>query len=275
MDHVAACVRLCDFDMSKYADDEAVHGGTPGYLAPELYAALHGAFGWGDEVLAKLAAHGIAPGQAPPYSAAVDNYAMGVMLYRLLGGADGPVQTLNIFDYEDYEEQEQAELLALLEPPQFGAAFSSISAAAKGLITALMAPDPAKRLTAAQALEHDWLRPEEVMPAPSASAPPLRIFSAPRNASAPTRQTSVQLTESRFFKQIESRLRPVLNGEVASVRLPRWLHPGQRYQVHCYCEDRGLQSCSEDTAEGRVLTVRRPAAPMPEKQEDAQGADGA
>lgn len=118
-------VKLADFGFAKHVDGEQKGEicGTPEYVAPEMLKKM-------------------------PYGVQVDMWSTGVILYILLSGC-APFQEMKrsvLFEkikkaeYEFYEKQ-----------------FMGISLDAKELVTALLTPDPSKRLTAEQALKHSWM----------------------------------------------------------------------------------------------------------------------
>ncbi len=104
--------------------------GTPNYFAPELV---------------KLAQRDFS---ATHYDAAVDNWAVGCLVFELLAGTP------------PFEAREEDVLFYKIvdNSPDFPA---SLSADALSLIRALMCSDPAGRLTAAGALQHPWLAQAE------------------------------------------------------------------------------------------------------------------
>lgn len=120
-----ASLRIADFGLAKKmktARGKLVEQcGTPAYVAPEVITGQQ-------------------------YTPAVDMWASGVIMYAMLCG-ELP------FDHED--QQASFRLIAKGKyhplPPQ-------ISADARDLLDSLLRVDKVKRLTAAEALEHRWLR---------------------------------------------------------------------------------------------------------------------
>ncbi|CAG8697048.1 170_t:CDS:2, partial [Racocetra persica] len=127
---------IADFGLSRIIDSEKFHVltttcGTPGYMAPEIF---------------KKSGHG----------KPVDMWAIGVITYFLLCGYPP-------FEREDSYEEMQAILRAdyKFEPPEY---WEGITDCAKKFISSLLVINPDQRLTAEQALEHEWLR--EPLPSP-------------------------------------------------------------------------------------------------------------
>jgi len=131
-------VRLADFGYVNFvngARDICLRSlvGTPVYVAPEVI-------------------------NRQEYGCAVDIYAVGVMLYRMLSGSypfDGGAN-----DELTMELAVGAEL-AFVEPE-----WESISPLCKGFIRALLQPRPERRLTAKAALHHAWLECEDTAISP-------------------------------------------------------------------------------------------------------------
>lgn len=127
-------VKLCDFGLSSFIDralassngtDKTMNTmiGTPGYVAPEVI-------------------------KREPYGPPVDMWSCGVVLYVMLSGkmpfygrSDIQVLQRTVAAQYDFPDKEWA----------------SISEGAKSLVRALLEADPAKRLTARAALQHQWL----------------------------------------------------------------------------------------------------------------------
>ena len=100
--------------------------GTPGYVSPEVL-------------------------ERKPHGKPVDMWAMGVILYMLLGGYP-PF-------YQNDEDQRAMYRRILTGNYQFHPEYwSNISAEAKDLITGLLTVDPNVRLTVDQVLAHAWLK---------------------------------------------------------------------------------------------------------------------
>ncbi|CAG8689662.1 576_t:CDS:2, partial [Acaulospora colombiana] len=127
---------IADFGLSRIIDSETFHiltttCGTPGYMAPEII---------------KKDGHG----------KPVDMWAIGVITYFLLCG-------YTPFDREHELEEMKAILRAdyKYEPPEY---WRGITDTAKDFIDKLLTVDPARRMTARQALDHPWLT--EPLPSP-------------------------------------------------------------------------------------------------------------
>jgi serine/threonine protein kinase len=115
-------------------DSSAIQGretvGTPGYVSPEVI-------------------------ERRPHGSPVDMWAMGVVLYMLLGGYPP------FYEPDDNQKAMYRRILAAsyeFHPENW----SEVSAEAKDLIRKLLVVNPNDRLTAAQALQHPWLaKPRE------------------------------------------------------------------------------------------------------------------
>jgi serine/threonine protein kinase len=99
--------------------------GTPQYFAPEVLQRSR-----------TVAGHG-------SYSIEADMWSVGVVMYVLLAGSfPFSERTLMTMDYSKYNIKTGI--------------WTNISPAAKDLVSKLLTIDPRKRLTARQALDHDW-----------------------------------------------------------------------------------------------------------------------
>ncbi|CAO3679473.1 unnamed protein product [Umbelopsis vinacea] len=122
---------IADFGLSRIIDTDKFHVltttcGTPGYMAPEIF---------------KKTGHG----------KPVDMWAIGVITFFLLCGYtpfehDSNIDEMHAIMKADYSFDDQY--------------WHGVSSEAKDFITKLLTIDPAKRLTAQQALEHAWLQAE-------------------------------------------------------------------------------------------------------------------
>jgi calcium/calmodulin-dependent protein kinase I len=126
-----AVVKLADFGFAKeISNDQSLNAiiGTPAYMAPEMVALRTRQGGYGRPV---------------------DCWALGLILYIMLSG-------IHPFQIEEDEEK----IFQLIESGKWqwlGPHWTSVSEAAKDLISKLMEPDPEKRLTVKQALQHPWI----------------------------------------------------------------------------------------------------------------------
>ena len=124
-----APVKLVDFGFAA-TNLDGLEGlcASPDYAAPEVLS-------W------RSSAHGV------PYGAAVDMWALGVVLFEILHGRP-PFYGANL-------EQLETRIRAVSHAP-FDA---GVSAGAKGLVLSLLKADPSKRLTARATLKQKWLKP--------------------------------------------------------------------------------------------------------------------
>ena len=120
---------IADFGLSRIMDEEQFHVltttcGTPGYMAPEIF---------------KKSGHG----------KPVDVWAIGVISYFLLCG-------YTPFDRDSNLEEMQAILVAdySFTPLEY---WRGVSPAARRFIRRCLTVDPTRRMTATDALAHDWI----------------------------------------------------------------------------------------------------------------------
>ncbi|WOO81985.1 Calcium/calmodulin-dependent protein kinase cmkB [Vanrija pseudolonga] len=125
-----ADLMLADFGLSKVLDEEhfsilTTTCGTPGYMAPEIF---------------RKAGHG----------KPVDIWAIGVITYFLLCG-------YTPFDRDSQYEEMQAICNGdyKFAPPEY---WAGVSETARDFVRACLTVDPTNRPTAAQLLQHKWLR---------------------------------------------------------------------------------------------------------------------
>ncbi|KAA8499530.1 Death-associated protein kinase 3 [Porphyridium purpureum] len=121
-------VKLIDFGLSKHSDMDALMMscvGSPRFIAPEVIAGK-------------------------PYTHSADLWSVGVITYTLLSGGLYPVTG-----------ESKEELFARLESrtiePMEGDEWLLVSDAAKQFVGELLNFDPKERLSAEEALEHEWL----------------------------------------------------------------------------------------------------------------------
>lgn len=166
---------LIDFGLSKFAipnEKMAETIGTIDYLAPEIFSKNYGF--------------------------AVDNWALGVLLYAMLSG---------LLPFWGETLQAQRRSIETQDPDFSAPEWKGISNDAIDLIKGLLQKDPKKRLTIDEALKHRWFMepvPQQqksvVMHLPSVGEPPFSALppaAAPSNKDVPraSRSTSSQETE--------------------------------------------------------------------------------
>lgn len=122
-----ANVKLADFGLAieVQGDQTAWHGfaGTPGYLSPEVL-------------------------KKEPYGKPVDIWACGVILYILLVG------------YPPFWDEDQHRLYSQIKAGAYdypSPEWDTVTAEAKNLINLMLTVNPAKRISAAEALKHPWI----------------------------------------------------------------------------------------------------------------------
>ncbi|KAK9904665.1 hypothetical protein WJX75_000026 [Coccomyxa subellipsoidea] len=120
-------VKIADFGLAKKMKESQMQTicGTPQYVAPEVILGTPGLI----------------------YGPAVDLWSAGVVLFILLGG------------YPPFYDENEPALFAQIRRGAFSfddPVWDSVSDRGKNLIRKLLEVDPTKRLTATQALQHDW-----------------------------------------------------------------------------------------------------------------------
>ncbi|XP_034312774.1 calcium/calmodulin-dependent protein kinase type II delta chain-like isoform X1 [Crassostrea angulata] len=122
-----AAVKLADFGLAieVQGDQQAWFGfaGTPGYLSPEVI-------------------------RKDPYGKPVDIWACGVILYILLVG------------YPPFWDEDQPRLYAQIKAGAYdypSPEWDTVTPEAKNLINSMLTVNPAKRITATEALKHPWI----------------------------------------------------------------------------------------------------------------------
>ncbi|XP_013779509.1 calcium/calmodulin-dependent protein kinase type II alpha chain isoform X6 [Limulus polyphemus] len=122
-----AAVKLADFGLAieVQGDQQAWYGfaGTPGYLSPEVL-------------------------KKDPYGKPVDIWACGVILYILLVG------------YPPFWDEDQHRLYAQIKAGAYdypSPEWDTVTPEAKNLINSMLTVNPAKRITASEALKHPWI----------------------------------------------------------------------------------------------------------------------
>lgn len=122
-------INIADFGFAKKvltSNSLTTQCGTPGYVAPEIL-------------------DGVA------YDTKADMWSLGVIVYILLGG------------YPPFIEQNQRELFRKIRKGQYEfheEYWGSVSDDAKDFISCLLTVQPSKRLSAAEALNHKWMKKE-------------------------------------------------------------------------------------------------------------------
>jgi serine/threonine protein kinase len=139
-----ADIMIADFGLSRVMEEDRFHllteiCGTPGYMAPEIFKKS---------------------GHHKP----VDIWAMGVITYFLLCG-------YTPFDRETQQEEMEAIIAGnyKFEPVEY---WANVSETARDFVRTCLTIDPAKRPTAAQALDHKWLADEKRHFVPTESGAP-------------------------------------------------------------------------------------------------------
>ncbi|UXI14089.1 calcium/calmodulin-dependent protein kinase II [Sarcoptes scabiei] len=122
-----AAVKLADFGLAieVQGEQQAWYGfaGTPGYLSPEVL-------------------------KKDPYGKPVDIWACGVILYILLVG------------YPPFWDEDQHRLYAQIKAGAYdypSPEWDTVTPEAKNLINSMLTVNPAKRITATEALKHPWI----------------------------------------------------------------------------------------------------------------------
>jgi len=122
-----ACLKIADFGLSKMVSDEVQMQtvcGTPGYCAPEVL-------------------------RGKKYNQAIDLWSVGVITYILLCG------------YEPFYSDHEPEMFKKIIKCDYefdSPWWDEVSENAKDLIRKLLVLDDRKRLSAAQALQHPWVK---------------------------------------------------------------------------------------------------------------------
>jgi len=128
-----ATVKIADFGLAKRAAESTMETicGTPQYVAPEVILGI--------------------PGNK--YTFTVDLWSAGVILFILLGG------------YPPFYDEHEPRLFMKIRRGQYSfddPVWSKVSETAKDLIRKLLTTDPDKRLSAEEALKHEWFKDASV-----------------------------------------------------------------------------------------------------------------
>ncbi|KAM8864861.1 serine/threonine-protein kinase Chk2 [Synchiropus picturatus] len=128
-------IKLTDFNQSRILDSSALMRtlcGTPSYLAPEVFT------------------HAATTG----YNSAVDSWSLGVVLFVCLGG------------YPPFHENFGHSVTDQIVRGQFTMVPSKwrhVTDQAKDVIRKLLVVDPTKRMTIKEALQHEWLKDQQMI----------------------------------------------------------------------------------------------------------------
>jgi serine/threonine protein kinase len=156
-----ASLKLADFGLATLLKPNQLMNvacGTPGYVAPEILCGT-------------------------AYGKEVDIWSVGVILYILLCG------------FPPFYDDNNKKLFALIISANFtfpDPYWTDVSPTAKDLVSQLLVVDPAKRLTAAQILEHPWMKASDSAPVLSHFQKNLISYNAKRRFRSAIR--AVQLT---------------------------------------------------------------------------------
>lgn len=121
-------LKLADFGLAKLMDEASLTTTTCGsthIMAPEIF-------------------------KRQPYGKATDIWALGVVLFGMLTGDECIFKNVNRVEYE--ERMKHFKMITF--PPD-----TDLSLQARDLIVKILNPDPSKRLTIDQILEHPWMVP--------------------------------------------------------------------------------------------------------------------
>jgi len=173
----AGCIKLTDFGFTeRFTDPRAAeftdNCGTLEYFAPELC----------ENMIARLRNE-----PTIPYSAAVDCWALGCVLYECLAGQPP-------FWSDDDTSQVHLILRNRLDFPE--ESFEGVSEAAKNVLRGLLQPDPQTRLTIAEVLQAPWFEPDDPT-ASDQSQLSERLFPALQRPNAQATRTRRKSTDYR------------------------------------------------------------------------------
>jgi len=169
-------VKLADFGFSKHVNGEEKGDicGTPEYVAPEML-------------------------MKKPYGVQIDMWSTGVILYILLSGC------------APFQELKRSTLFQKIKSGEYSfyeKYWRGVSAEAKDLVSALLTLDPLKRLTASQALNHEWMTSSEEklksFPVSEDKMKGFRRFNAKRKIMAVARAVIAMNRMKRFAQSFSS-----------------------------------------------------------------------
>uniref|UniRef100_A0A8C9WU86 calcium/calmodulin-dependent protein kinase n=1 Tax=Scleropages formosus TaxID=113540 RepID=A0A8C9WU86_SCLFO len=222
-----AAVKLADFGLAieVQGDQQAWFGfaGTPGYLSPEVL-------------------------RKDPYGKPVDIWACGVILYILLVG------------YPPFWDEDQHKLYQQIKAGAYdfpSPEWDTVTPEAKNLINQMLTINPAKRITADQALKHPWVCQRSTVASMmhrQETVECLRKFNARRKLKVGLPSQTVTGSNARF-SVISARCPKLL---AFSAALDVWMSGGREPQttvVHNPSD--GIKGC----AAGRKHGVRAPPVP--------------
>jgi len=153
-------IKLIDFSLATFFHVPTEPGGTPEFVAPEIVRDP-----------SAIAEEGV--------SGEADMWSVGILLYFLLSGRT---------PFDDKSVQKILENVMIARWGWRGKHWPHVSEPAKNLIRLLLQPNPARRLTARQVLEHPWVNgsldlPEHAVLAPNPAVPqPARAVIKPATA---------------------------------------------------------------------------------------------
>uniref|UniRef100_A0A4W4FVE1 calcium/calmodulin-dependent protein kinase n=1 Tax=Electrophorus electricus TaxID=8005 RepID=A0A4W4FVE1_ELEEL len=185
-----AAVKLADFGLAIEVEGEQQawfgFAGTPGYLSPEVL-------------------------RKDPYGKAVDLWACGVILYILLVG------------YPPFWDEDQHRLYQQIKAGAYdfpSPEWDTVTPEAKDLINKMLTINPAKRITAAEALKHPWISHRSTVAScmhRQETVECLKKFNARRKLKVHCSDTdSSECSSSEIIKVTEQLIEAISNGDFES-----------------------------------------------------------